>query len=781
MLRKLSMTKEQVYEYIKANPKKPYHLREVARGLGLSKDKAKNALEELVAEGKLIRTRRKTYGLPEKMNLVVGKIQIHAGGFGFVLVEEGEDLFIPPGKLADAWPLDKVVARILPTRPGGKTSGEVIRILGRAKQKLVGTLEFARGYAILRPDDKRYPDRILLSPEGLEDLREGARISVRVQYPEETGEKEPFGVFHEYLGQGHTPETEIKAVIQNFDLREDFPPEVLAEAERIPRKIPAQTLKAREDFRGLPVFTIDGADAKDFDDAIHLERLPQGGYRVGVHIADVAHYVREGSPLDREAYERATSVYLPGKVLPMLPEKISNGVCSLVPGEDRLVLSVLVELGERGEVRGHRIVQGVVHSKARLTYGQVEELLGGGRLPEDAHFLEDDVRELYRLTRHLKQQRLASGALDFDTREVKVDFDEGGHLHLIPIREGEARSLIEELMLLANRLVARHLDERGVPTLYRVHEDPVADRYKNLVEALSRMGYQLPAGEPDPAAMQRVLEAARGKPEGPAVSMLLLRSMSLARYAHENLGHFGLAFEDYLHFTSPIRRYPDLVVHRVLKELIKGKGKVGPKKKAAWTAKFPEVAAHASERERAAEKAERDLTKYFQVKWAEGQVGKSFEGVVSGVTNFGLFVAIENGVEGLLPLSALEDDYYEFVAEGLELVGRSTGKRWRLGDAIKVRIERATPALRQIDLAIEEVEMSTSEKKTQRKKAEAERPQARKKSAKSARVLVGPPQEKQRNDRPPRLTAQKVYFGEWTGEGEAAEAAPEKKRRRRKK
>lgn len=774
------MTKEQVYEYIKANPKKPYHLREVARGLGLSKDKAKNALEELVAEGRLVRTRRKTYGLPEKMNLVVGRLQVHAAGFAFVLVEDGDDLFIPPGKLAGAWPMDKVVARILPVRPGGKTSGEVIRILERARRKLVGTLEFARGYAILRPDDKRYPERLLLSPEGLEDLREGARIAVSVQYPEETGEKEAFGVLHEYLGQGETPETETRAVIQNFDLRDEFPPEVLEEAERIRSNIPHQTLRAREDFRDLPTFTIDGADAKDFDDAIHLERLEGGQYRVGIHIADVAHYVREGSALDREAYERATSVYLPGRVLPMLPEKISNGVCSLVPGEDRLTLSVLATLDEQGAVQDYRIVKGVIRSKARLTYGQVEELLSGGHLPEEARFLEDDVRELYRLTRRLKAGRQEAGALDFDTREVKVDFDESGNLHLIPIREGEARSLIEELMLLANRLVARHLDERGVPTLYRVHENPVADRYKTLVEALGRMGYQLPPTDPDPVAMQRVLEAARGKPEGPAVSMLVLRSMSLARYASENLGHFGLAFEDYLHFTSPIRRYPDLVVHRVLGELLKGRGRIGPKKKAAWAERFPEIAEHASERERAAEKAERDLTKYFQVKWAEAQVGRSFEGTVSGVTNFGLFVAIENGVEGLVPLSDMTDDYYEFVPEGLELVGRNTGKRWRLGDAIKVRIERATPALRQIDLAIEEENMSTSEKEKTKKKTRSTRSSEGKERGKSPRVLSGPPREKGRNDRPPRLTAQKVYFGEWSGEPEDEEKPRTKSRGRRK-
>ena len=771
------MTKELVYEYLKSKPKKPVHLREVVRALGLGRAEAQQALEELVSEGKLIRTRRKTYGLPEKMDLVVGPVQVHPDGYGFVLVEEGDDLFIPPARMAGAWPQDRVVARKLPARDRGKVSGEILRIVERARKTLVGTLEFARGYAILRPDDRRYPGRLLLSPEGLGDLQEGARIVVEVQYPEETGEREPFGVFREYLGQGHTPETETRAVIHNFDLRESFPPEALEEARRIRSRIPAQTLRKRRDFRDKNVFTIDGADAKDFDDAIHVEPLGEGRWRVGVHIADVAHYVREGSALNREAYERATSVYLPGKVLPMLPEKLSNGVCSLVPGEDRLVLSVLLDLDEQGRVLDYTFAEGVIRSQARLTYDQVEAFLRGGRLPAEAAFLEDDLRQLHRLTRRLREARMEEGSLDFQTTEVKVDVDEEGNLHLLPIREAEARNLIEELMLLANRTVAAYLDEKGIPALYRVHDDPVADRYKTLVEALGRLGYRLPMGGPEQKAMQQVLEAAKGKPEGQAVSMLLLRSMSLARYAAENLGHFGLAFDDYLHFTSPIRRYPDLVVHRVLKAVLQGKA--GPRKRAAWADRFPRIAEHVSERERAAEKAERDLTKYFQVKWAEGQVGRTFRGVVSGVTHFGLFVALENGVEGLVPLSALEDDYYEFVPEGLELVGRHTGRRWRLGDALKVRIERATPALRQIDLLPEEETMANE----QTKKPKTRGSGRSKKPGKAAtpRVLSGPPEERGRNDRPPRLTAQKVYFGEWEGNAEEEATGSKKSGRRRKK
>ncbi len=770
------MTKDLVYEYIKSKPKKPVHLREVVRALGLKRPEAAEALEQLVAGGKLIRTRRKTYGLPEKMNLIVGPVQIHPDGYGFVLVEDGDDLFIPPAKMAGAWPQDKVVARKLPRRERGKVSGEIIRIVERARKTLVGTLEFARGYAMLLPDDKRYQRRLLLSPEGLEKLSEGARIVVDVQYPEDTGEKEPFGVFREYLGQGYTPETELKAVIHNFDLRDEFPQEVLAEAGKIRNRIPLQTLRKRKDFRDKNVFTIDGADAKDFDDAIHIEKLDNGNWRIGVHIADVSHYVRQGSALDREAYARATSVYLPGKVLPMLPEKLSNGVCSLVPGEDRLVLSVLLELDEKAQVVSYEFAEGVIRSQARLTYDQVEDFLHGGRLPHEARFLESDVRQLHGLTRKLKQERLSKGSLDFQTTEVKVDVDDEGNLHLLPIREAEARSLIEELMLLANRTVAAHLDEKGVPALYRVHDDPVADRYKTLVEALNRLGYDLPMGGPEQKAMQRVLEAAKGRPEGQAVSMLLLRSMSLARYAAENLGHFGLAFTDYLHFTSPIRRYPDLVVHRILKDLLHKK--LGPRKKATLAERIPEMAEHVSERERAAEKAERDLTKYYQVKWAEEHVGEVFKGTISGVTNFGLFVALPNGVEGLLPLSALEDDYYEFKADSLELVGRHAGKRWRLGNELKVRIERATPALRQIDFALEEEKVNSGKKEDKKKKEAARKGKTR--------VLAGPPEEKGRHERPVRLTANKVYFHEWAGEeaesggaGKKEEGGKKKRRRKR--
>ncbi len=777
------MTKQAIYEFIKRNPRKPFHLAEIVRQLRIPRQEAKRALDALVQEGKLVQTRRKTYGLPEEMRLVVGRISVHPNGFGFVVPEgEGADLFIPPAYLGGAWHNDKVVARPKPPGRDGRPWGEVIRILERARDKLVGTLEFSRGYAILRPDDPRVRERLLLVPDGLEGLEPGARIVVRVRYPEETGEREPFGEFLEYLGQGETPETETRAVIIKYDLREDFPPEVLAEAERIEARIPEAELHRRVDFRHLNVFTIDGADAKDFDDAIHIERYKNGNYRVGIHIADVSHYVPEGSALDREAFERGTSVYLPGRVLPMLPEKLSNGVCSLVPGEDRLVLSVLVDLTPQGEVKRYSFKEGVIRSKARLTYDQVQAFFEGEPLPETARFLEADLRDLFALTQTLKARRLEQGALDFSFTEVKVDVDPDGTLHLIPIAEREARSLIEELMLLANRIVAKHLADKGVPALYRVHEDPAEDRYRALVEALARMGYKLPGKEPDPKALQRVLHQAAGRPEAPAVSMLLLRSLSLARYAPENLGHFGLAFEDYLHFTSPIRRYPDLVVHRVLRRVMRRR--LSQKKIAAWQEAFPRIAEHASERERNAEAAERDLTKYYQCKWAEAHKGEVFEGTVSGVTNFGVFVALDNGVEGLLHLSNLTDDYYEYVEEALALIGRHTNKRIGMGDRITVTIDEVNPTLRQIDLAPVEDKMSQNNdasstqtpRRTRKKRASA------KATPKRTRRVVGPPEEPKRNERPVKVTVHKLYFGEWTGEsnGGTKPAKPRRARRRRK-
>ncbi|BDG18756.1 ribonuclease R [Thermus thermophilus] len=728
---------------------RPHRLEEILHRFGLEKREAKAHLKALVARG-LLEKKGSRYFLA---NRVQGPLSLHRDGYGFVRLPEG-DLFIPPGYTGDAWPGDLVEARVMPPGRDGRPWGVVERVLKRARERLVGTLDFRKGRALLLPDEPNLPE-LPLAPEGLEGLKRGSRIVAQVHYG-----KRPYGTFLAYLGEGEAPETETEAVIAKYSLRAEFPEEVLKEAEAIPLEIPEAELRRREDFRGLRVFTIDGVDAKDFDDAIHVERLP-GGYRIGVHIADVSHYVKEGSLLDQEAFLRGTSVYLPGRVLPMLPERLSNGVCSLRPGEDRLVLSVLVDLTEDLKVKRVRFREGVIRSVARLTYTEVEAFAEGFGLPEEHAFLAEDLRLLLDLTQRMREKRLKEGALDFAFPEVKVEVGEEGELHLIPQAEPKARSLIEELMLLANRLVAEYLVQKGLPGLFRVHEEPVQDAYEKLRQALARLGYTLPP-KLSGHALQKALLASRGRPEEPVVAYLVLRSLRLARYAPENLGHFGLAMEHYLHFTSPIRRYPDLVVHRVLKAALRRT--LTPARKARWQEAFPAIAEHASEMERKAEAAERELTKYYMAKWAELHVGERFLGKVTGVANFGAFVTLPNGVEGLVRLEALGP--YTYSEEAMALLGPK-GRRIRLGDEMEVRIAGANPRLRQVDL----LPVEEAPKKTKNRKEKAKEVEMRK--------VVGPPKDRARDTRPERATVNTIYFGEWTPK-EPEEPRPERTRARKK-
>lgn len=826
---------DRILDLFKRHPKKLHSLREITRSLRLEKPEAREALELLVAEGKVIETGRRLYQLPEAQTHkgFEGRLQAHPSGFAFVIPLDANlpDLFIPKGYLGGAWHGDRVRAESRPPGRDRRPWGVVTAVLERAHPRLTGRLFFRKGYALLNPDDARLPD-LKLKPEGLEGLEPGARISVRVQYPQgKKASAEPYGEFQAFLGLEDTPEVETEAVIAKYELITEFSPEALEQAERVARIEPAD-LEGRSDFRGLRVFTIDGPDAKDFDDAVHVEKLANGNFQVGVHIADVSHYVQEFSPLDQDAYARATSAYLPGRVLPMLPERLSNGICSLKPGEDRLVLSVVAELTPKGKVKEYKFHQGVIRSTARLTYPQVEALAearAAGSGKEEAlrslalNPLSDSAREtigadletLLDLTQTLKKRRLEEGALDFSFTEVKVEVGEEGDLHLIPQQEPRARSLIEELMLLANRVVARHLAERGVPALFRVHEDPSEAALNKLVAALEKLGYRLEGGEPSPKALQAILNKAEGKPEAPVVSTLLLRSLRLARYAAENLGHFGLAAEHYLHFTSPIRRYPDLVVHRVLKTLLRRR--VTDKLKAEWASRFPKIAEHTSERERAAESAERELTKYYQCRWAEAHLGQTFTGLVSGVTNFGVFVTIAGGVEGMIRLGALEDDHYHYYEDLLALEGVRTKRRIRIGDTLEVRIQAANPAVRQIDMVPTEKFYESQAPDSKRKTPDVERqtPNVRRKTQKTSLAgttgsssgtgqtskgkaessrdksrrsgrtegeaqtaslrgkskggrVIGPPDKKRGFDKPVRVTAQKIYFGAWEPESQAS-------------
>ncbi|BDP42850.1 hypothetical protein DAETH_28190 [Deinococcus aetherius] len=703
---------------------RPIHVRDLERTftrqmvsrLGDWRD-LESLLEDLVRTGEVIRTRRRTYGLPEAMSLVRGRFQASAAGFGFVVPDSGgEDFYVAPENTMEAWNGDIVLVRMegrgdtgrggtgprRGQRGDGSPRASVVRIVQRAYKQLVGSLEFSKGHPILKPDDARARHRILLLTEGIEGLPSGARVVTDLYWPEQTGEDEVFGQVKRVLGEQDDPATETEAVIVKYGLRGDFPDDVLAQANAIPTEIPAEALMGRLDLREFNIFTVDGRDAKDFDDAIHIQPTPQGTFVVGVHIADVSHYVREGTPLDKEAYARATSVYLPGRVLPMLPEHLSNGVCSLVPYEDRLTMTALVELSAEGDILDVRLAPSVIQSKARLTYDEVQAYSEAtATLPDHARALEGDLHLLLKITSKLRQKRLREGSLDFKLREVKVDVGPDGRMELIPIREETARGMIEDLMLLANKVVAHSLIEREIPALFRIHEEPTLQKFQDVTNALGRLGISFPGGEPTPQAYQAVLKGVRGTPRESVVNTLLLRSMQQAKYAGENLGHFGLAFPEYLHFTSPIRRYPDLLVHRVLKGVLAGDLTASSRGTHDLRGRLPGMGEHTSERERAAAEAERDLTKYYQAKWAQEHLGETFPGNVSGVVASGLFVALDNGVEGKLHISNLDDDYYIYLEDAQILRGRSNGRTFRLGDALTVTISQVNPLARQIDFTQE--------------------------------------------------------------------------------
>jgi ribonuclease R len=750
------LTKEALLDFFTEKAERPWHLQDIQKQFKVEDRSALSALlNELTDEGQLIRTRRRTYGLPQEMNLIIGKLQVTAGGNGFVIPEEGgQDLFVSADRLGGAWDGDKVVARP-DTGPsdGARQSGEIVRILERKHRRVVGTLEYSQGYAILRPDSPKLRERILLLPESVGKLEAGSRIVVRMIWPDESGEKEAFGEVQEYLGEGDDIEVETRAVIIKFDLKDHFNADTLAEAQAVPPSVTGDFLAGRTDLRKVTTFTIDGADAKDFDDAISLERLQGAGQRgllrVGIHIADVSYYVAEGTSLDREALERATSVYLPGQVLPMLPEELSNGICSLIEGEARLALSVLLDMTRDGEVKSFRFRETVVQSDARLTYDQVQEFSDGGRLPHGKQKLERDIRALINITQKLRDQRLAAGALDFQFTEARVELGEEGELKVKPVRSNEARQLIEELMLLANRHVAKELSDKKLPALFRVHEEPSVEKLEILAKALARLGYVIDITNAAPSELQRILSEARGKPEAQLVGTLLLRSLKQARYSADNLGHFGLAFENYLHFTSPIRRYPDLVVHRVLRAMLQHR--LSPTLKERFSSDFPKLGEYISEKERTAEEAERDLTRYFHARWASQHIGESFQGVINGITNFGLFVALPNGVEGLIHVSNLDDDYYMFLEESLMLMGKHSRKKFRLGDRIEVKLYQANPTNRQIDLVPASQELPETEpEEAVRKEKAPKKLRTPLDRTPQDRALLGTAQERRQQERKPQ-------------------------------
>ena len=699
-------------------------LKEVCRALGGRRvsHKVEEALQELTAAGYLART-EEGYCHLSRAGLAAGTFWSSGRGFGFVTPDGAQgrenDLFLPPRSTGQAWHGDRVLVELDRgrRRPGEGQSARVVAVLERGNPTVIGGLVREGRELWLRPDGGKLPSVKITGSHA--NLRPGDKAEVKIlSYGGRTAEA--LGTVVRTFGRDGTRQAAVEAILARNAIPRTFPREVEEAAAKVSRQ---KDRADRVDLRGETVITIDGPDAKDLDDAISLTRT-ENGWQLGVHIADVSSFVKAGDALDQEAWRRGTSVYFADQVIPMLPEALSNGACSLNGGEERRTISCLMTVDGGGRVTDHRIVKGLIRSAARMNYPQCNALLAGEIPPDGGEELLPMLKEMETLAAILRKKRINRGALELESSECAVVCDEAGNPVDIRRRTtGVSEHIIEEFMLLANETVAEHLVRRGGPGVYRVHEKPTSAKLEGFQNMVAPFGYTL--STPDAFGMQKVLAAARGKPEEGAVSLMLLRSLMKARYAPENLGHFGLGAEFYCHFTSPIRRYPDLMVHRILTAELEGKLEGNGGKKLAVAA--AEAASQSSQREVAAETAERDIEKCYMAEYMQGFLGEDFSGVVSGVTRFGVFVMLSNGVEGLLPISALPEDDYEYDEEHMTLTGRRRGQVYAFARPLEVRCLAADPGAGEVTFGLAGEETFVPAPPPPRKKEHVREKTARKK------------------------------------------------------
>jgi ribonuclease R len=708
------MNHEQLLQLIRNKIEHPATPRELLQRLKISRDERptlKRLLKDLVASGDLIETRGNRYGLPDRMNLIVGRITTHPRGFGFVVPDRpadnvSGDIYVAGSNLNQAMHGDRVVARIERVTDRG-AEGRILRILERGASTIVGRFEAdGSGPGFVIPFDRRLIMDVQIARDEQGEAKSGDMVSAEItRWP--TAARGPLGRIVEVLGDIDEPGVDTEIIIRKYGIPDEHSPDAVQEASRLGAEVRERDLAGRTDFRPLMTVTIDGEHARDFDDAITIERLESGNYWLGVHIADVAHYVPEGSALDEEAYDRATSVYFPERAVHMFPSELSTGLCSLNPHVDRLVQSCLMEIDSRGSVVRYELHDGVIHSNARMTYTEVNAMLTDRDAATMATYRDlvptfEQMRELFDI---LNRRRRRRGSIDFDLKEPEIVLDDEGMVEeIIAAERNVAHRLIEEFMLVANETVAAHLDAHDVPTLYRVHEEPDPLKIEEFEEFISTLGYSLgkASSEVSPRDFQKLVERMRGTPEEKPIAFLMLRTMQKARYDASNLGHFGLAADSYTHFTSPIRRYPDLVVHRTLRQ--SRHGRMSEERKNELTEDLPEIARHTSERERRADDAERELVQWKKVRFMADKVGDEFDGYVTGVTAFGLYIElVEHFVEGLVHVSTMADDYYRFVERAHILRGENKGKVYRLGDRVRVQVVKVDMERRQVDLGLVEI------------------------------------------------------------------------------
>lgn len=624
---------------------------------------------------------------------------------------------------------------------GSRPEGAVIRILERATTKVVGTYESSRNFGFVIADDKRIPNDIFIPKSQNNGAVDGHKVIVNItKFPEDRMSAE--GEIVEILGHKNDPGIDILSIIHKHGIKIDFPNEVLEQAAETPDQISEDEIKNRRDLRDETIVTIDGADAKDLDDAVAVKQLDNGNYHLGVHIADVTYYVGEGSPIDQEARQRATSVYLVDRVIPMIPHRLSNGICSLNPQVDRLTLSCEMEISPKGDVVSHEIFQSVIKTNERMTYKDVNEILTNEdpALMEKYKDLVPMFQNMEKLASILRGKRMDRGAIDFDFKEAGVVVDEEGKAVDVRLRERSvAERLIEEFMLAANETVAEHFHWMEVPFIHRIHQEPAEDKLQTFFDFVANMGYVVKgtADSVHPQALQKVLEEVKGTQEDMIISKLMLRSMQQAKYDPQGLGHFGLATDYYTHFTSPIRRYPDLIVHRLIRTYLVEK-KVDYKTRKHWKDQMPEIARHSSEMERAAVDAERETDDLKKAEYMQDKVGEEYEGVISSVTSFGMFVELPNTVEGLVHVSTLTDDYYHFHEKQYAMIGERTGNVFRIGDEVTIRVTNVNIEERVVDFEIDGMKPRKERKRPERpKKIESKGPDRKKEKEKKKNKQKG--------------------------------------------
>lgn len=707
---KLLERKKRIKEFIESEDYTPLKRGEMRVILQVPKDESGDfdtVINSLISEGEVFETKKGKLVTTKSINLKTAVFMANAKGFGFARLEDSNDndIYIPPESTLNAMNKDKILVRItVPSYNGKRASGEVVKILSPAKEGVVGTFDEGRGFGFVICDDKKIND-IFIPKGSTKGAVTGSKVVVNITKrpsPNKCAEGEVI----EILGHKDDPGVDILSIIRQFDLPVDYPEDVYEQTEDMPEDITEAEIEGREDLRNIQTVTIDGDDSKDFDDAVSLDILENGNFLLGVHIADVSHYVTEGSPLDKEAYKRGTSVYLVDRVIPMIPHRLSNGICSLNPDTDRLTLSCIMEIDREGTVVNHKIVESVIHSNCRMTYTKVNNVIENND-PDQIKEYEEFVpmlRDMDKLRKILNNRRKLRGAVNFDFPEPKIILDsEGKVLDIKPYERNSATNLIEEFMLVCNETIAEDYYWQGIPFVFRNHDQPDEEKIEGLKKLISAFGYRIKGkGEIHPMEIQKLIEKVKDTPQEHIISRMVLRSMKQAKYQAENIGHFGLAAKFYCHFTSPIRRYPDLQIHRIIKEVIEGK--LTENRIKHYDSMLSEIAYHCSTTERTSDDAERETDRLKMAQYMQEHIGEEYKGLISGVTGWGIYVELENTVEGMVPLNEIDDDFYEYEEENLRVVGRRTGKIYMLGDEVRVRVIRTDIQARTIDFMFVEKE-----------------------------------------------------------------------------